>query len=67
MISKHYLFPEFYIAKIPMCDDCKIQLQDDNLMLATQPPQWQYSCPKCGKLYSFYEKDLRGEWKFKTI
>ena len=67
MIEKCFLFPEFYVAKVPKCDDCKVVLQDNNLMLATNPPQWQYVCPKCNKLYAFYEKDLKGEWKWRAI
>ena len=67
MIEKHFVFPEYYIMKIPMCDECKVQLQDNNIMLPTNPPKWQYICPKCEKLYDFFEKDLRGEWKFRTL
>ena len=55
------------MAKVPICDDCKVQLQDNNLMLASYPPKWQYSCPKCNKIYEFFEKDLKGEWKFRAM
>ena len=67
MIENKYLFPQCYIQKIPKCDDCKEVLFDTNIMYPTNPPKWKYTCPKCGKEYAFFEKDLRGEWKFRTI
>ena len=67
MIEKHFVFPEYYIVKVPLCDDCKVRLHDNNLMIATNPPQWQYSCPQCNKVYTFSSEELKGEWKFKAL
>lgn len=67
MIEKHFLFPECFVAKIPMCDECKVQLVDNNIMLPTAPPKWQFTCPKCNKEYAFYSNELKGEWKWRTI
>lgn len=67
MLKKQFLFPECYINKIPYCDKCKLRLQDNNLMIATEPPKWQYICPKCNEIYEFTSNELQGEWKWKTI
>lgn len=31
------------------CDDCEVPLKDNNIVLATYPPQYSYSCPYCRK------------------
>lgn len=67
MIEKHFLFPEYYVLKVPKCDDCKIELQDTGYMIMTNPPVKQYRCSKCGRLYNFNESDIQGNWKFRTI
>lgn len=67
MIKKSYLIPEFYIHKIPYCDDCDEQLKDTGIALMSNPPQYQYICPKCNKTYTFNDKDIQGEWKWRTI
>lgn len=67
MIDKQFLFPEYYIAKIPKCDDCKVKLQDTGISLMTNPPQRQFVCPKCSKQYNIYENELQGEWRWRTI
>ena len=51
MIKKHYLFPECYIAKIPYCDDCNVQLLNKNIQLLSNPASSLYECPKCHKDY----------------
>lgn len=67
MIDKVFLFPQYYIAKIPKCDDCKAQLVANGMQILTSPTQSVYHCPKCGKEYTFYDKDLQGEWKWRAI
>lgn len=68
MIDKHFLFPEFYIAKIPKCDDCKgIVLRQTGQILMSNPPLIQYKCPSCGKIYDIREDELQGEWKWRAI
>lgn len=68
MIDKHFLFPEFYIAKIPKCDDCKgIVLQQTGQILMSNPALIQYKCPNCGKIYDIREDELQGEWKWRAI
>lgn len=67
MIEKQYLFPECYINKIPKCDDCKEVLKDTGERLTSFPIQVVLHCPKCNKQYTFYEYELQGEWKWRTI
>ena len=67
MIEKHYLFPECYVIKIPKCDECNIELKQEPYVLSSNPVQYNYRCPKCNKEYHFYEKELEGEWKWRTI
>lgn len=66
-IQKQFLFPECYVHKIPMCDNCNIPLGDANIMLAGEPPYFVYRCSKCNKEYYFRESEIRGEWKWRTI
>lgn len=67
MIEKHFLVPQYYILKIPKCDNCKINLEDTGRRLLTYPPSSIYKCPKCNKEYYFRENELEGEWKWRTI
>lgn len=67
MIEKKFLFPEYYIHKIPMCDECKCILEDLNVMLPLSPPKHVFKCPNCNKEYSFLSSELNGEWKWRTI
>lgn len=67
MIKKHYLFPECYVAKIPYCDDCNIQLNNCNTQLLSDPPISIYMCPKCKKEYHFSQDSLGGEWKWRVL
>ena len=67
MIRKQFLFPQFYINKIPYCDDCKIPLQSTGTVLMSSPPQYEYKCYNCGKEYSFKEDEIQGEWKWRAI
>lgn len=67
MIEKHYLFPECYIAKIPKCDKCKIELRQTGTHLATYPPQLEYECPGCKEISYYREDEVQGEWKWRTI
>lgn len=67
MIHKQFLIPEYYIHKIPMCDNCKIELESTETVLASYPPLYPYKCPHCGEIYNIREQDLKGEWKWRTI
>lgn len=67
MIEKHFLFPQYYILKIPKCDDCKIQLQDTGRRLLSNPPICIYKCPKCNREYNYNESQIQGEWKWRTL
>lgn len=67
MIQKQFLFPQYYILKIPVCDDCNIKLQDTGRRLLSSPPISVYKCSKCNKEYHFRQGELEGEWKWRTI
>ena len=67
MIDKHFLFPEFYIAKVPKCDECKVVLKQIGQMLMSNPVLIEYICPQCNKIYNYKETDLQGEWKWRAI
>lgn len=67
MIKKQFLIPEYYVHKIPMCDDCRIELQFTGVELPSCPPLLQHQCPKCGKVYTIPREDLQGEWKWRTL
>ena len=67
MIKKQFLIPECYVHKVPVCDNCNEVLVDTDIMNMSNPPQCKFVCPKCNKEYTFSEKDLRGEWKWRTI
>ena len=66
-IQKQFLFPEFYINKVPICDECNMQLVDTGVMLSSNPPYWIYRCSKCKKEYQVKESEIRCEWKWRTI
>ena len=36
--------------------DCGEEMIRDNLMLMSNPPQYKYRCPKCGKIETSYEQ-----------
>lgn len=67
MIEEHFLFPQYYIHKIPKCDTCKIELWNTNVELMSNPPQRVYQCPKCNEKYNISVDDLEGEWKWRMI
>lgn len=68
MIEKQFVFPEYYINKVPKCDDCKnVILQDTGIRLTSYPPQIVLRCPNCNREYTHYEHELRGEWKWRAI
>jgi phage FluMu protein Com len=68
MIDKHFLFPEYYIAKVPKCDNCKgIILKQTGQSFMAYPVLIEYKCPKCNKIYTFGEDELQGEWKWRVI
>lgn len=50
-----------------MCDNCKIELESTETVLASYPPLYPYKCPHCGEIYNIREQDLKGEWKWRTI
>lgn len=66
-IRKQFLIPECYINKIPICDDCGQLLEDTGRRLLSSPPRASYICKKCNKEYNFFEYELQGEWKWRTI
>ena len=37
------------------CDDCNIELESNNEVLCSYPPQYPYHCPKCNKRYTFWK------------
>ena len=50
MIEKQFVFPEYYINKVPKCDDCKnVILQDTGIRLTSYPPQMVLRCPNCNR------------------
>ena len=51
MIKEEYLFPQYFVNKIPICDDCKEPLKNTNQQLLSNPPLLIYKCPKCNKEY----------------
>lgn len=67
MIKKEFCFPEYYINKVPMCDDCNCVLNATGIVYTVYPQLYEYKCDKCGKLYKFNESELQGEWKWRTI
>lgn len=67
MIKKKYLFPEYYIHKVPYCDECNIPLKDTGQQLLVNPPISMHICPRCGKEYTFNVNELQGEWKWRTL
>ena len=67
MIKKEFLFPHYYVHKIPYCDDCNIKLVNMNQRLLSYPPMDMYKCKQCGKEYTFNVNDLQGEWRWRTI
>lgn len=67
MIKEEFLIPEYYVNKVPMCDDCKVALKQEPYILMSNPAKYGYKCPKCNKEYYFFENELKGEWKWRTI
>ena len=67
MIKEEFLFPQFYVNKIPICDNCKSRLKDTGMMYMSNPPILEYKCENCEKFYTFKESDLKGEWKWRVI
>lgn len=67
MIQKHFLFPQYYIHKVAICDNCKCELYFTGTELLTDPPIKVMKCPKCGKEYNIHPKELQGEWKWRAI
>lgn len=66
-IKKQFLIPEYYIHKIPICDDCNVELEDTGRMLMSNPPLTVLKCSKCNKEYQINSYELQGEWKWRTI
>lgn len=66
MIKNHYLIPEYYIAKIPYCDDCNIPLTAQSYELLSSPPKKVFICANCNKEYYYLPSELQGEWKWRV-
>lgn len=67
MIKTKFLFPEYYIQKIPMCDECNIELKRTGTAYMTDPVQLQYACPQCNKEYLYREEEVCGQWKLREL
>lgn len=67
MIKQVFLFPQYYVHKQPICDDCGQELFSTGITLVSNPPLVEHICKKCGKTYNISETDLRGEWKWRTM
>ena len=31
------------------CDDCEVEMERQSIIYPSNPPQFEYKCPKCGK------------------
>lgn len=67
MIKQQFLFPEYYVQKIPFCDNCNVELYFTGSQLLSAPAKNVMRCPNCKKFYHISENELQGEWKWKTI
>ena len=38
-----------------VCEDCKCDLEDTMEVLTSQPPQYKYVCPQCGRVYTSFK------------
>lgn len=65
MIKEEKLIPEYYINRIPYCDDCNVRLIDTGRRLLSSPLQWSMKCPNCNKFYHINETELESEWVWK--
>lgn len=67
MIVNRFLIPEFYVKPTPMCDNCKIELEDLGIEYLSNPPLSVYKCPKCNKEYKFTKGEITGYWKWRIV
>jgi hypothetical protein len=67
MIKNTFLFPQYYIQKVPYCDICNIPLTGTGTVIMTNPPMHEYVCESCHKKYSFSENEIQGEWRWRSI
>ena len=46
--------PQFVEMKYLTCDDCGCDMVDRGVILTSNPPQFSYICPECGKIVNTY-------------
>ena len=66
-IKQRKFIPEYVIKKIPQCDECGTELDQENYVLPTAPLQYAYKCPKCEKVFRIPGSLVEDEWVWKEI
>lgn len=64
MIKEVKKIPKYYLEKIPMCDECNIELIITGIELLCFPSRKIYQCTSCAKQYYFSNEELQGKWIF---
>lgn len=41
---------------------CGAKLESENIVMCSNPPQYPYTCPECGKRYIYRTDGTRWEW-----
>lgn len=67
MIKHEFLIPECYVNPVPLCDNCNIKLENQNVQYLSDPPLNVYKCPRCNKEYTFTNNEISGYWKWRRI
>lgn len=67
MIKEKKLILKYVIQKEAYCDDCNVELHDNNTVLMSDPPKKRMICPKCRKDYYIYLKDLQDEYIYEEV
>ena len=49
------------LAEKKLCK-CGAKLVFENVVMTSYPPQYPYTCPKCGKRYIYRVDGTRWEW-----
>lgn len=66
MIKETRYKPKCYVARVPYCDDCNVELNRKDFVLTTNPLQLVYVCPKCNKEYNYTESEIGGYWEWQN-
>lgn len=53
---------KIYISRL-YCDDCNVEMNSSNIVMMSNPPQFTYTCPKCGKKLVLNEQFPKQELK----